>query len=345
MGPRFENVGLGFIAGKNSLAPDRLDPRAWPSTPVAWWPASPMLGGRSLSMTRRWSYAGDVDGAGVILGISDDRVKVGINNDGVVWEADNQTRRTVEDPAGNGTLLFAISPDHSRLLGSSNVLGDGSTSPEKLTWWTYDGVATLVRGRAVTSSTGASRAARMRTWATTSRRRPMTSPGDLLHIESTNQTLRIVDWFESLSGVELPAETSDDRPADRLRLRQRTGGDHLGRLPVHGEDLGRQSASRGARGRLLNAGRCGAGPWTLQACWRTTPTTRAARCTPCWSPGLRMAAWNSTTTAASLTPLNRIQSRGCVHVQGERWGLRQRRGDCQDHHRHSVPLAQRIDAV
>ena len=116
-------------------------------------------------------HAGDVDGAGVILGISDDRVKVGINNDGVVWEADNQTRRAVEDPAGNGTLLFAISPDHSRLLGSSNVLGDGSTSPEKLTWWTYDGVATLVQDAdGQPSRTGDSPAARMRTWATTSRR-------------------------------------------------------------------------------------------------------------------------------------------------------------------------------
>ena len=41
---------------------------------------------------------------------------------------------------------------------------------------------------------------------------PVTSPGDLLHIESTNQTLRIVDWFESLSGLELPAETSEGGP-------------------------------------------------------------------------------------------------------------------------------------
>ena len=37
--------------------------------------------------------------------------------------------------------------------------------------------------------------------------------GDLLHIESTNQTMHIVDWFESLSnGQDLPGETSEWGP-------------------------------------------------------------------------------------------------------------------------------------
>ena len=43
-----------------------------------------------------------------------------------------------------------------------------------------------------------------------------TSLGDWLHIESTNTTVRIVDWFESLSGVEPPDGGLPARAADRL---------------------------------------------------------------------------------------------------------------------------------
>ena len=33
-----------------------------------------------------------------------------------------------------------------------------------------------------------------------------------MHIESSNQTVQIVDWFESISGADIPAETSQDGP-------------------------------------------------------------------------------------------------------------------------------------
>ncbi len=148
-----------------------------------------------------------VDGA-VVYGISDDRVKVGIDITGVVWEADNATRREVGDPYGDGVYVFGISPDSSTIVGSSFVFGVGGHFIEKLMWWDYDGTAHAVR-----TDSGGFIDGRL-TGATNSdvgylvgRSNPA-EQGDLLHIRSTNQTLRIVDWFESLSGQSVPGETS-----------------------------------------------------------------------------------------------------------------------------------------
>ncbi|NLX55182.1 MAG: cadherin-like domain-containing protein [Planctomycetaceae bacterium] len=210
-GAGIDNVGLGFISGTGSQVPIYCsEGHAVNAQGVV---AGKSDGGRAVFVYDQvMEHAGDVDGAGVALGISNNGVKVGINNEGVVWEADNQTRRLVEDPAGDGTLLFAVSPDNSRLFGSSNVFGDGSASPQKLTWWTYEGVATLVTDQAgnpidgrFTSGTNADVGYHVA-------QAPLAAPGDLLHIESTNSTVRIVDWFESISGLELPPDTADGGP-------------------------------------------------------------------------------------------------------------------------------------
>lgn len=160
-------------------------------------------------------HAGRPPLLGVLLGISDDRVKVGltivVDISGTVWEADNQTSRYVADVHDDGTALLAISPDHSRLLGTTtDILEVGRT--EYLTWWTYGGDATIVEDAAgnpiagrLTGGTNANVGYHVGQSAEA-------ATGDLLHIESTNQTLRIVDWFESLSGMELPGETSNWGP-------------------------------------------------------------------------------------------------------------------------------------
>jgi hypothetical protein len=169
-----------------------------------------------------------IDGA-VVYGISNDRVKAGIDITGVVWEPDNATRREVGDPYNDGTYVFGISPDSSVIVGSAFIFGVGGYFIEKLMWWDYDGTAHVVQ-----TNEGGFIDGRL-TGATNSdvgylvgRSNPPTQ-GDLLHIRSTNDTLKIVDWFESLSGQEIPAETSDWGPeitydADTGRVAIISGG-------------------------------------------------------------------------------------------------------------------------
>ncbi len=148
--------------------------------------------------------AGHVNSVGVALGISDDRVKVGISSGGVVWEADNTTSRFVTDPTGRGTGLFGISPDHSRLLGSASIVNQpAETVSEKLTWWTYDGTPTVVDdgfgnyvdGR-FTDGTNADIGYYVGIG-------PLSNPGDLLHMELTGETTTIENWFETQSGQDI----------------------------------------------------------------------------------------------------------------------------------------------
>ena len=222
---------------------------------------------------------------------------------GAIWEADNQTSRFVEDTYGDGTLLLAISPDHSRLLGTSTeILGD--TSTEKLTWWTYAGDATLVEDAAGNPIEGRFTGGTNADVGYLVGQAGEPSSGDLLHIESTNQTLRIVDWFKSLSGLDVPAETSVWGP-------EVTFDYGSGQVAIISGGYLFTAKIRDANHPPVAQGDSYATPVdvalivALQGCWEMTPTTRAARCMQCSSPGLRMAAWNSTTTAASLTLLNR----------------------------------------
>jgi hypothetical protein len=206
-GNQIQNIGLGYIPGENSQDP------VFRSVGVAVNSSGVVAGssdaGRAIfEYDQQMVDAGELVDGGVIYGISDDRVKAGIDVTGVVWEADNQTRRAVTDPYGDGVYVFGVSPDHSALLGSGFIFGVGGYSIEKLMWWTYDGAVHVVedgQGKPIdgrlTSGTNTD------VGYYVGRSNPP-ADGDLLHIESTNQTLRIVDWFESLSGLDLPAETS-----------------------------------------------------------------------------------------------------------------------------------------
>jgi hypothetical protein len=205
-----QNVGLGSIPGKLSVEP------VFESVGYCV-NSSGVVGGSSdnnhaiFEYDQAMVYAGNTNSLDLLLGISDDRVKVGakimVDISGIVWEADNQTSRFVEDMYGDGTLLLAISPDHSRLLGTSTEIF-GDTSSEKLTWWTYAGDATLVEDATGHPIEGRFTGGTNADVGYLVGQAGEPSSGDLLHIESTNQTLRIVDWFESLSGLDLPAETS-----------------------------------------------------------------------------------------------------------------------------------------
>ncbi|MHB0956190.1 MAG: Ig-like domain-containing protein [Pirellulaceae bacterium] len=210
-GTTIQTEGLGFIAGKNSTTPENR------SVGIAVTPSGVVAGasdaGRAIfEYDQAMVHAGDLEHSGVIYGISDDRVKAGLDVRGVVWEADNETKRYMDDPYGDGIYVFGISPDHSRLPGSGLIFGVGGYSIEKLIWWEYDGTAHVVLdslgvpidGR-LTSATNADVGYQV------GRSNPA-SAGDLLHIESTNQTLRIEQWFESLSGLDVPAETSEWGP-------------------------------------------------------------------------------------------------------------------------------------
>lgn len=153
---------------------------------------------------------------GLVYGISEDRVKVGM--DGVeglvasfIWEADG-TRRVLQDPSGNGAFAFGISPDHGVIVGSGILGGSGGSSFEKAFWWDYD-TATVhivsdatdvpIDGR-LTSATNADVGYLVGQSEPTS----PTPAGDLIHNLATNETEKIVDWFERYSAVSVPAETS-----------------------------------------------------------------------------------------------------------------------------------------
>ncbi len=205
-----QNVGLGSIPGNLSVEP------VFESVGYSV-NSSGVVGGSSdknhavFEYDQAMVYAGNTSNLALLLGISDDRVKVGekimVDISGIIWEADNQTSRFVEDMYGDGTLLLAISPDHSRLLGTSTEIF-GDTSSEKLTWWTYAGDATLVEDAAGNPIEGRFTGGTNAGVGYLVGQAGEPSSGDLLHIESTNQTLRIVDWFKSLSGLDVPAETS-----------------------------------------------------------------------------------------------------------------------------------------
>ena len=182
---------------------------------TVWWVDRRTTTAQSFEYDQEMVSAGHPSGLALLLGISDDRVKVGVqiivNISGVVWEADNQSSRFVEDTYGDGTLLLAISPDHSRLVGTTTeVLGSGST--EYLTWWTYAGDATLVEDAAGNPIDGRFTSGTNADVGYLVGQAGEAASGDLLHIESTNQTVPVVDWFESLSGQDLPAETSEWGP-------------------------------------------------------------------------------------------------------------------------------------
>ncbi len=211
-GSSIQTTGLGVIPGKNVTDP------LMSSQGIAVNSDGVVVGtsdgGRAIfEYDQQMEHAGDVIGVGVLFGVSDDRVKVGISSAAAVWEADNTTRRFVTDPTGRGTGLFAISPDHSRLLGSSDVADQGTgTVSEKLTKWTYEGVPSLIGDGAggyvdgrFTGGTNADVGYYVASG-------PAVSPGDLLYIEPADTTLLVADWFESFSGIDLDAESSGVGP-------------------------------------------------------------------------------------------------------------------------------------
>ncbi len=204
-GSSFDTVGLGVLAGAGGTSTVQASEGLAVN-------ASGVVAGTSDAARAVFEYdqslvsAGSVTNVGVIFGISDDRVKVGISSVGTVWEADNTTRRAVTDPTGRGTGLYGISPDSSRLFGSSDVVDQvAGTVSEKLTWWTYDGTPTLVQdgegnlidGR-FTDGTNSDIGYYVAVGESI-------DPGDLLHIEQTNETVRIEEWFEAISGQDLAA--------------------------------------------------------------------------------------------------------------------------------------------
>ena len=138
-GTNLATIGLGFLPGKSGLVDPIPQSEGFAINGNGVVAGLTDAGHAVFEYDQQIVYAGDVEaGFGVIVGISDDRVKVGVTSNGRVWEADNVTRRAVTDPFGRGTSLLAISPDHSRLLGSVNTLSNGIATP-KLAWWTYDG--------------------------------------------------------------------------------------------------------------------------------------------------------------------------------------------------------------
>jgi hypothetical protein len=201
------NTGLGFIAGKNSLDP--VEGSVGITVNSQGVVAGSSDAGRAIfEYDQQMVHAGDLLGNGLIYGISDNRVKAGFDGTAVVWLADNTTRVEMADPYGDGVFTFGISPDASRVVGSILVFGVGGSSIEKMIWWSPDGTA-----HPITSGDGQPVDGRL-TSATNDEvgyhvgQANPTAQGDWLHIESTNSTIRIVDWFESLSGLDIPSEAS-----------------------------------------------------------------------------------------------------------------------------------------
>lgn len=206
-GSTLVNTGLGFIAGKNS--PNPVSGSVGITVNSQGIVAGSSDAGRAIfEYDQQMVHAGDLLGNGLIYGISDDRVKAGFDGTAVVWLADNTTRVEMNDPYGDGVFTFGISPDSSRVVGSVLVFGVGGSSIEKMIWWSLDGTA-----HQITSGDGQPVDGRL-TGATNGdvgyhvgQANP-TGQGDWLHMESTNTTVRIVDWFESLSGLNIPSEAS-----------------------------------------------------------------------------------------------------------------------------------------
>ncbi len=157
--------------------------------------------------------AGEI-GVGIVYGISEDRVKVGIDTfQSFIWEADLATRRALQDLSGDGVFAFGISPDHSLIVGSGIMVGMGGTSFEKAFWWDYDtATANVVRNASGVPIDGRLTSATNSDVGYLVGRSNPTSAGDLVHITSTNQTQKIVDWFKAYSNVTIPAETSEWGP-------------------------------------------------------------------------------------------------------------------------------------
>ena len=295
-GTQIQNLALGYIPGGQSPNP------VFQSLGVAVNRNGVVAGssdqGRAIfEYDQAMVSAGEMIDGAVVYGISDDRVKVGIDADGVIWEA-NQTRRPVSNPYDDIEYVYGVSPDHSVIAGSGYVFGAGGYSVEKLMWWTYDGTAHevldneghFIDGRLTSATNGD-------VGYLVGRSNPSTE-GDLLHIQSTNQTLHIVDWFESLSGQSLPAETS-----------------------VWGPEIAYDAASGRVAiisGGYLFTANINNHPPVAQADAYTTPVNvplvvnapgvlgndtddglgTVARC---WSRDLATARWNCTTTAVSRT--------------------------------------------
>ncbi len=78
-GNQITNVGLGSIPGVNSQNPVYQSYGYARSTPMVWLLDRPMQDRAIFEYDQEMVHAGDVDSSGVILGISDDRVKVGFN--------------------------------------------------------------------------------------------------------------------------------------------------------------------------------------------------------------------------------------------------------------------------
>lgn len=210
-GTTIQTEALGSIPGLDSPNP------VFQSVGVAVTSTGVVTGtsdhGRAIfEYDQSMEYAGEMS-VGIAYGISEDRVKVGLDSfEAFIWEAD-QTRRVLEDPSGDGVFAFGISPDHSIIVGSGILVGWGGATFEKAFWWdydtasahvVYDGNGVPVRGR-LTSATNAD------VGYLVGRSVPAEG-GDLIHLVSTNETQKIVDWFEAYSGVTIPAETSEWGP-------------------------------------------------------------------------------------------------------------------------------------
>ena len=97
-------------------------------------------------------------------------------------------------------------------MGYGVVFGGIGFSDSKLAWWDYDGTSHLVRNAQNLPIDGRLTSATNGNVGYLVGKSEAPGTGDLLHIESTNQTVQIVDWFESFSGVDIPAGTSSDGP-------------------------------------------------------------------------------------------------------------------------------------
>jgi len=205
-GTQITNMGLGYIPGGGSEhVAQSMGTAVTPNGLVAGLSDN---GHAIFQYDSAMVSAGPIVDGAVIYDISDDGVKVGIDIKGVIWEADNTTRREVVDFYGDGTYVFSVSPDHGVLVGSTFVFGVGGYFIEKLMWWDYDGThhviyddqGHFIDGR-LTSATNADVG-----YYVGAANPP--SLGDILHIRSTNETVQVVDWFESLSGQSLPPQSS-----------------------------------------------------------------------------------------------------------------------------------------
>ena len=143
-GTQIQSTALGYLPGENSLDP------VFQSIGIAV-NRNGVVAGSSDNGLAIFEYdqamvrAGEMIDGAIIYGISDDRVKVGIDITGVIWEDDNSHAAGGADPYGDGVYVFGVSPDHSVVAGSSFVFGVGGYSIEKLMWWDYDGTARIVQ--------------------------------------------------------------------------------------------------------------------------------------------------------------------------------------------------------